>query len=294
MLQTGHVVAARLARALTRRSGWTCLVLDALVAMFVLGALVSWMLFEPSEPAQFLLTMGQEVSPIRPEDAILLAIQSMADRTPVERALIQVVVLGELLLALPWVAFGFVAVLILLVGWRLRWPAWLGRRRIVVRVAGLLALVVLVQGVWLHGGWLPFRPYCRGVPAGEFSAVRDRELMGPMTPEAVDILYDTFASKLGAEDVRRVDDHGLLVRPAWRMIPASYNQSLSTKVARDLAEIRGVDFDLSYESDCGQLERLLMENGRAQAWRAGFGYWPYNTIDENSDLEQFLTGWHRG
>ena len=164
------------------------------------------------------------------------------------------------------------------------------RPRTLVGAAFLLPWVVVFHVIWFAHGWSAFRPLClvSGVLSGG-----GMELTGPMTVEASDQFHDFFVRWIGPDSVRRSGDHGIDVRPALRMIPTSYLWNITRQVAEQVAERRGVAGRGERKtSHCDFIDEMLMENGKASSRTWGWGYWPYNEIDDRTPLGEYLVYYH--
>ncbi len=114
-----------------------------------------------------------------------------------------------------------------------------------------------------------------------------------MTVEATDEFHDFFVSWLGPNSVRRFGDRHIDVRPALRMIPTDYLWNVSRQVAEGIAKRRGIAVQPERRTqDCDFIEEMLMEGEEASRHSEGWGYWPYNVIDDNSTVGRYLVFYH--
>lgn len=179
--------------------------------------------------------------------------------------------------------FAQVAVLILLVGAAIRWPAPIGRLHPVTRAVVLLCVVVALQAVWFRYGWTAYRPSCLDGSNWGSSKV---ELVGPLSPEAVAWLT---RDEDGSGNWRRDGDHGVLVRPAKQMILREVLWNQTSQSATGIANTYGLaPPDHDARDRCGDIERIMMADGRALYRSQGWGLWPYSTIDEFGPLGEWV------
>ncbi len=187
----------------------------------------------------------------------------------------------------PYGAFGSIAAIIFAIGWYLRWPAVVRRRRPWLRGSTLLAAVFVLHGIWFQFGWAPFRPPCI-VDSGSIIATSHRSLVGPMTPEAALESVDTLNWR-DREVARLSGEHDVLARPARVLFDDGGVWNNTMKIAESLAEEQGLpspDFD--QRNECAELERVVMLGGRAEEFSSGWGTWPWDTFDEQGDVVRWL------
>jgi hypothetical protein len=176
-----------------------------------------------------------------------------------------------------------VAVLALLVGAAMRWPAPVGRLHPVTRAIVLLCLVVALQAVWFRYGWTVYRPICLD---GTNWGSAEVELIGPLSPEAVAWLT---RDDRGSANWRRYGDDGVLVRPAKRMIFREILWNQTSQAANGIAWAYGLTpIDHGASDSCDDIERIMMEDGRAIYRSQGWGYWPYTTVNEFGPLGEWI------
>jgi len=174
--------------------------------------------------------------------------------------------------------------------WIVRLLRWCLRPRPLVIIAFLLPWIVVFHVVWFAHGWSAFHPLCRDRDDfwREWS-----ELIGPMTPEATEEFHDFFVDWLGPDSVRRSGTNRIDIRPALRMVPTNYLWNISRQVAEVIAARHGIAGRPERNTDdCSFIEEILMEGGKASRHSEGWGYWPYNEIDEFSPLGNYLVLYH--
>jgi hypothetical protein len=187
----------------------------------------------------------------------------------------------------PFGAFGSIAAIVFAIGWYLRWPACVARRRPWVRGTAVLTIVFVLHGLWFQYGWVYFWPPCLG-RTGSVLESSHRSLVGPMTPEAA----IAFAKTLDVRDrgVAHVSDENFVIaRPAMALFDDEGVWNNTSKIAERLAEEQGLpapDFDRSNE--CEVAERVVMVGGRAQAHASGWGTWPWNTFEDDGAVVEWL------
>ncbi|MEM7314662.1 MAG: hypothetical protein AAF497_16060 [Planctomycetota bacterium] len=186
--------------------------------------------------------------------------------------------------ALPHVAFGTVAAVIFVAGCYLRWPPMMKRLSAPRRGLALLAVVFVLHGIWLQFGWMPFRPPCRG----GFDLVYGTRAMlkGPMKPEAARQFVDIFKRQYGEDAARLSGDDTVLVRPAIALFPSSLHRNYTVDIAEDLG-------GRSASESCSTMQQALMVGGEEDAHLVAYGYWPWNTFDEEGAVVQWLLGLHK-
>lgn len=173
--------------------------------------------------------------------------------------------------------------------WLGRFLRWLVRPKSLLGLAFLLLWIAVFHVLWFSHGWSTFRPLC-----WHDEGYTTTELTGPMTVEATAEFHDFFVSWLGPDSVRRFGDHQIDVRPVLRMIPTSYLWNISRQTAEVMATRRGVVGRPERDTEmCGFIEEMLMEGGKASRHSEGWGYWPYNAIDEDSPFGEYLTYYHQ-
>jgi len=184
-----------------------------------------------------------------------------------------------------WVGPGVVSVVLLLVGWRLRWPAMVTRCPALVR--GLLLNLLCAAGLaaWLWWGWVPFQPICDyGWPADYryLAPGESWELQGEMSPVVAESYHAFFAARFGPEDVRLDGPGRLLVRPLWQ---SADRVSIGKMLWKDAEERAVRDHNFIWArsaTECEVYERYLMKDGRAEAYRTRAPTWPVRLMtDEN-------------
>jgi hypothetical protein len=81
-----------------------------------------------------------------------------------------------------------------------------------------------------------------------------------------------------------------MVRPAIALLDNEWNLNVSYLVASapmppELADDK--------RADCLAIEQTAMVDGKAARWRAGWGLWPWDTIDEDGTFARWLRGLYR-
>lgn len=174
-----------------------------------------------------------------------------------------------------------VAVLVLLVGAAIRWPAPVGRLHPVTRAVVLLCLFVALQAGWFLYGWTVYRPMC--IDGARWGSSKT-ELIGPLSPEAV-----AYLTRNDSERWRANGENGVLVRPVMRMIDRGTLWNNTSQAAVGIADTYGLaEPDWGASDRCDAIERLMMKDGRALYRSEGWGLWPYTTIDENGPLGRWI------
>lgn len=185
---------------------------------------------------------------------------------------------------LPHVAFGAVAAFIVVLGCYLRWPPKLARQWPPVRGLALLVVIVVLHAAWFHSGWMPFRPPCSGSSDPFYG--RETLLKGPLKAEAARRFVDVLKRQYSKDAVRLLGDHTVLVRPAIALFPNSVHERYTINIADDLGGRVST-------GHCGAIEEALMARGHADSRLVGYGYWPWNTFDEDGAVVQWLLGLHK-
>jgi hypothetical protein len=188
----------------------------------------------------------------------------------------------------PVGTFGSLAAIVFAIGWYVRWPAFIARRKPWLRGMVLLMLVVGLHGVWFQFGWVPFRPLCFG-HGGSIMSNAERALIGPLTPEAAAWFVKTNEGAWGDGTARLSGTDRVWVRPAIALFGNEINWNFTSKVARRIADDHGLPRpdDLANDS-CSEVERLLMAGGRAEGRAVGWGTWPWSTFDEDGAVVEWL------
>jgi len=175
-----------------------------------------------------------------------------------------------------------VAVLVLLAGAAIRWPAPVGRLHPLTRAIVLLCLFVALQAGWFLYGWTVYRPMC--LNSTGWWGPSHYELIGPLSPEAV-----AYLTRDDSPGWRANGENGVLVRPAMRMIWREILWNNTSQAAGGIAETYGLaGLDWGASDRCDAIERLMMKDGRALYRSEGWGLWPYTTIDENGPLGRWI------
>lgn len=188
----------------------------------------------------------------------------------------------------PFGTFGSLAAIVFAIGWYVRWPALVARRKPWLRGTVLLVLVVVLHGIWFHFGWVPFRPLCLGHD-GSIMSTAERALIGPLTPEAAAWFVKMNEGGWGDGTARLSGTDRILVRPAIALFGNEINWNFTSKVARRIADDHGLPRpDDSADDSCSEVERLLMAGGRAEERAVGWGTWPWNTFDEDGAVVEWL------
>lgn len=196
-------------------------------------------------------------------------------------------------LQIPLFVFGSFAAVVFAIGCLLRWPPPMAHLSPAWRGVALLAAVFVLHGVWFQFGWVPFRPLCTS-SSGPFAWNPHRALVGPLTPEAADWFVKTNEGWWGDGVARLSGTNGVVVRPAVALFDNEVNWNFTSKVARRIAEDRGLPPPDDYASDrCSEVEPLLMAGGRAESRAVGWGTWPWNTVDEDGALVGWLRDHYR-
>ncbi len=192
-----------------------------------------------------------------------------------------------LLASSPVVAFGTLAAVIFALGTYLRWPPVMARLSPVRRGFAVLAVVVVVHGIWFQFGSTSFRLPC-STGDGPLSLGGHYALVGPMKPEAASAFVDTLNYR--DRDVAWLSGPNTVVaRPAMALFDDGGVWNNTMKIATALAQEQGLpppDFDQS--DQCAELERIVMVGGKAESRAMGWGTWPWNTFDERGLVVRWL------
>ncbi|MEM7119854.1 MAG: hypothetical protein AAF563_01180 [Pseudomonadota bacterium] len=186
---------------------------------------------------------------------------------------------------LPHVAFGSVAAIIFVLGCYVRWPPEMARLSPAMRGLALLAVVFVMHGVWFQFGWMSFQPLCVS-GGGPFILFSNYSLDGPMTPEAASSFVDVLQRQYSDDAVQPSGTEYVMVRPAIALLDSGLHWNYTSRIAEDLD---GADASDS----CELVEQAIMADGRAASWGRGWGYWPWNTFDEEGAVVQWLLGLHK-
>ena len=198
--------------------------------------------------------------------------------------LIALFVIG-VFIELPHVAFGSVVAVIFAIGCFLRWPPEMARLSPAMRGLSLLAVVFVLHGVWLQFGWMSFHPLCIS-GGGPFTLFGSYSLHGPMTPEAASSFVDILQRHYRDDAVQPSGTNYVLVRPGIALFDSSLHWNYTSRIAEHLDGAGASD-------DCELVEQAIMADGRAASWGRGWGYWPWNTFDEDGAFVQWLLSLHK-
>ena len=198
--------------------------------------------------------------------------------------LIALFVIG-VFIELPHVAFGSVAAIIFVLGCYVRWPPVMARLSPARRGFAVLAVVVVMHGVWFQFGWMSFQPLCVS-GGGPFTLFSTYSLDGPMKPEAASRFLDILQRQYSDDAVQPSGTDYVMVRPAIALFDSGLHWNYTSRIAEDLD---GADASDS----CELVEQAIMADGRAASWGRGWGYWPWNSFDEEGAVVQWLLGLHK-